>query len=181
MPHGYLRRRRPMRGMRGLCRRIGDLGLAHRVRSPRSGTARRSRPRGGSGAASCADHWDTLVRTSGSNALASSQVPLRGPDARGGVLSGRSFREAQWSGARLGRIGHESTGLIYGAAALANVSQEEADRSISEVRLTRGSFDVAASYGDAVLRPGLGCETSAAGSSSPLRPGNVPPRTPGRR
>jgi hypothetical protein len=82
---------------------------------------------------------------------------------------------------RLGRIGHESTGLIYGAAALANVSQEEADRSISEVRLTRGSFDVAASYGDAELRPGLGCETSATGSSSPLRPGNVPPRTPGRR
>jgi aryl-alcohol dehydrogenase-like predicted oxidoreductase len=56
---------------------------------------------------------------------------------------------------RLGRVGHESTVLIYGAAALANVSQDEADRSIAEA-LDGGlnHFDVAASYGDAELRLG---------------------------
>jgi len=56
---------------------------------------------------------------------------------------------------RLGRIGHESSVLIYGAAALADVTQEVADASIDEA-LAAGinHFDVAASYGDAELRLG---------------------------
>jgi aryl-alcohol dehydrogenase-like predicted oxidoreductase len=56
---------------------------------------------------------------------------------------------------RLGRLGHESSVLVYGAAALAEVSQEVADRSVQEA-LDAGinHFDVAASYGDAELRLG---------------------------
>ncbi|HEX2362881.1 MAG TPA: aldo/keto reductase [Jiangellaceae bacterium] len=56
---------------------------------------------------------------------------------------------------RLGRLEHQSSVLIYGAAALANVTQEVADRSIDEA-LAAGinHFDVAASYGDAELRLG---------------------------
>jgi aryl-alcohol dehydrogenase-like predicted oxidoreductase len=56
---------------------------------------------------------------------------------------------------RLGRLEHQSSVLIYGAAALSDVSQEVADRSIDEA-LTAGinHFDVAASYGDAELRLG---------------------------
>lgn len=56
---------------------------------------------------------------------------------------------------RLGRLGHESSVLIYGAAALANLSQEVADASIDEA-LAAGinHFDVAAGYGDAELRLG---------------------------
>jgi aryl-alcohol dehydrogenase-like predicted oxidoreductase len=56
---------------------------------------------------------------------------------------------------RLGRIGHDSSVLIYGAAALADVDQDTADRSVSEA-LEAGinHFDVAAGYGDAELRLG---------------------------
>lgn len=56
---------------------------------------------------------------------------------------------------RLGRLGHDSSVLIYGAAALADVDQDTADRSVSEA-LDAGinHFDVAASYGDAELRLG---------------------------
>lgn len=56
---------------------------------------------------------------------------------------------------RLGRTGHESSVLIYGAAALSEVTQEEADASIQEA-LDAGinHLDVAASYGDAELRLG---------------------------
>jgi predicted aldo/keto reductase-like oxidoreductase len=56
---------------------------------------------------------------------------------------------------RLGRTGHQSTVLIYGAAALASVTQEVADRSIQQA-LDAGinHFDVAAGYGDAELRLG---------------------------
>lgn len=56
---------------------------------------------------------------------------------------------------RLGRLGHHSTVLIYGAAALGEVSQEVADRAIDEA-LEAGinHFDVAADYGDAELRLG---------------------------
>jgi aryl-alcohol dehydrogenase-like predicted oxidoreductase len=56
---------------------------------------------------------------------------------------------------RLGRLDHRSSVLLYGAAALASVEQEVADRSIQEV-LDAGinHFDVAASYGDAELRLG---------------------------
>jgi aryl-alcohol dehydrogenase-like predicted oxidoreductase len=56
---------------------------------------------------------------------------------------------------RLGRLGHQSSVLIYGAAALADVTQDVADASIQEA-LDGGinHFDVAASYGDAELRLG---------------------------
>jgi len=56
---------------------------------------------------------------------------------------------------RLGRLGHTSSVLIYGAAALSDVSQEVADRSVQEA-LDGGinHFDVAADYGDAELRLG---------------------------
>jgi aryl-alcohol dehydrogenase-like predicted oxidoreductase len=56
---------------------------------------------------------------------------------------------------RLGRLGHQSSVLIYGAAALSDVSQEVADRSIQQA-LDGGinHFDVAADYGDAELRLG---------------------------
>lgn len=56
---------------------------------------------------------------------------------------------------RLGRLGHDSSVLIYGAAALAEVDQDTADASIQQA-LDAGinHFDVAASYGDAELRLG---------------------------
>ena len=56
---------------------------------------------------------------------------------------------------RLGRLGHDSSVLIYGAAALSDVDQETADRSVQQA-LDAGinHFDVAASYGDAELRLG---------------------------
>jgi aryl-alcohol dehydrogenase-like predicted oxidoreductase len=56
---------------------------------------------------------------------------------------------------RLGRLEHRSSVLIYGAAALSEVSQDVADRSIQEA-LDGGinHFDVAAGYGDAELRLG---------------------------
>jgi aryl-alcohol dehydrogenase-like predicted oxidoreductase len=56
---------------------------------------------------------------------------------------------------RLGRIGHESSVLIYGAAALGEVTQEVADASVQEA-LDAGinHLDVAASYGEAELRLG---------------------------
>src|SRR5918911_4942986 len=56
---------------------------------------------------------------------------------------------------RLGRLGHESSVLIYGAAALSEVDQETADASIQQA-LDAGinHLDVAASYGDAELRLG---------------------------
>ncbi len=56
---------------------------------------------------------------------------------------------------RLGRLGHDSSVLIYGGAALGEVSQEVADASVREA-LDAGidHFDVAASYGEAELRLG---------------------------
>ena len=56
---------------------------------------------------------------------------------------------------RLGRLEHPSSVLIYGAAALADVSQDVADRSIQQA-LDAGlnHFDVAADYGEAELRLG---------------------------
>src|SRR4051794_26011855 len=56
---------------------------------------------------------------------------------------------------RLGRLEHQSSVLIYGAAALADVSQDVADRSIQQA-LDGGinHFDAAAGYGDAELRLG---------------------------
>ncbi|MEO5711062.1 MAG: aldo/keto reductase [Nocardioidaceae bacterium] len=56
---------------------------------------------------------------------------------------------------RLGRLGHESSVLIYGAAALGEVDQDTADASVQEA-LDAGinHFDVAADYGEAELRLG---------------------------
>lgn len=56
---------------------------------------------------------------------------------------------------RLGRLGHDSSVLIYGAAALGDVSQDVADRSIQQA-LDGGinHFDVAADYGEAEVRLG---------------------------
>src|SRR5689334_10180031 len=52
-----------------------------------------------------------------------------------------------------GRTGHQSTRVIFGAAALSRVSQDVADRTL-DVLLGHGinHIDVAASYGDAELR-----------------------------
>ncbi|MDQ3706345.1 MAG: aldo/keto reductase [Chloroflexota bacterium] len=52
-----------------------------------------------------------------------------------------------------GRLGHESTRMVFGAAALGSVSQEDADRTL-DVLLQYGvnHIDVAASYGEAELR-----------------------------
>ncbi len=56
---------------------------------------------------------------------------------------------------RLGRLDHQSSVLIYGAASLGGVDQDRADASIQEA-LDAGinHFDVAADYGDAELRLG---------------------------
>ena len=52
-----------------------------------------------------------------------------------------------------GRTGHLSSRIVFGAAALSRVSQDEADRTL-DVLLEHGinHIDVAASYGDAELR-----------------------------
>jgi len=56
---------------------------------------------------------------------------------------------------RLGRLGHQSSVLIYGGAAVAEQPQDVADASFEQA-LDAGinHFDVAASYGDAELRLG---------------------------
>jgi aryl-alcohol dehydrogenase-like predicted oxidoreductase len=56
---------------------------------------------------------------------------------------------------RFGRTGHQSTVTIFGAAALARASQDEADRAL-EVLLRFGvnHIDTAARYGDSELRIG---------------------------
>jgi aryl-alcohol dehydrogenase-like predicted oxidoreductase len=54
-----------------------------------------------------------------------------------------------------GRTGHESTRIIFGAAALSSVSQDDADRTMERL-LEAGvnHIDTAASYGDSELRLG---------------------------
>jgi aryl-alcohol dehydrogenase-like predicted oxidoreductase len=56
---------------------------------------------------------------------------------------------------RLGRIGHQSSVLLFGGAALSDVSEEDADRSI-RLALDAGinHFDTAAGYGDSELHLG---------------------------
>ena len=56
---------------------------------------------------------------------------------------------------RLGRLGRENSVLIFGGAALSEVSEEEADRAISRA-LDAGvdHFDTAADYGDSELHYG---------------------------
>lgn len=55
----------------------------------------------------------------------------------------------------LGRLGHQSSVVMFGAASLGGVTQEEADRSIAYA-LEQGvnHFDTAASYGHAEVRMG---------------------------
>src|SRR5258705_3118255 len=54
-----------------------------------------------------------------------------------------------------GRTGHQSSATIFGAAALARATQDEADRAL-EILLGHGvtHFDTAARYGDSELRIG---------------------------
>ena len=58
---------------------------------------------------------------------------------------------------QFGRTGHRSTRIIFGAAALGSVSQEEADQTF-EVLLNHGinHLDVAASYGDGEAEKRMG-------------------------
>jgi aryl-alcohol dehydrogenase-like predicted oxidoreductase len=59
-----------------------------------------------------------------------------------------------------GRTGHDSTRLLFGAAAIGNVSQEEADQTMELIREHGiNHIDTAASYGDAELRLGPWIET----------------------
>jgi aryl-alcohol dehydrogenase-like predicted oxidoreductase len=59
-----------------------------------------------------------------------------------------------------GRTGHDSTRLLFGAAAIGNVSQDEADQTMELIREHRiNHIDTAASYGDAELRLGPWMET----------------------
>lgn len=59
-----------------------------------------------------------------------------------------------------GHTGHQSTRLLFGAAALGNVSQDEADQTMELIREHGiNHIDTAASYGDAELRLGPWMET----------------------
>lgn len=59
-----------------------------------------------------------------------------------------------------GNTGHQSTRLLFGAAALGNVTQDEADQTIELIREHGiNHIDTAASYGDAELRLGPWMET----------------------
>ena len=82
---------------------------------------------------------------------------------------------------RLGRLGHQSSVLIYGAAALAEVDQDVADASV-QLALDAGinHFDVAASYGDAELRLGPWMPTIRDRIFWPPRPACATGRRPGQ-
>jgi aryl-alcohol dehydrogenase-like predicted oxidoreductase len=59
-----------------------------------------------------------------------------------------------------GRTGHASTRIIFGAAAIGNVSQSDADQTMELIREHGiNHIDTAASYGDAELRLGPWMET----------------------
>ena len=59
-----------------------------------------------------------------------------------------------------GRTGHESTRILFGAAAIGNVSQDEADQTMQLIREHGiNHIDTAASYGDAEPRLGPWMET----------------------
>jgi aryl-alcohol dehydrogenase-like predicted oxidoreductase len=59
-----------------------------------------------------------------------------------------------------GHTGHESTRILFGAAAIGNVSQDEADQTMELIREHGiNHIDTAASYGDAELRLGPWMET----------------------
>jgi aryl-alcohol dehydrogenase-like predicted oxidoreductase len=56
---------------------------------------------------------------------------------------------------QFGRTGHESSRVIFGAAALSSVTQDDADRTIEQViEAGINHFDTAASYGDSEIRLG---------------------------
>ncbi len=58
---------------------------------------------------------------------------------------------------RLGRLGHVSSVLVFGGAALSEVTEEEADKSISDAREAGiNHFDTAAGYGDGNSEKHLG-------------------------
>jgi aryl-alcohol dehydrogenase-like predicted oxidoreductase len=60
---------------------------------------------------------------------------------------------------QFGRTGHDSTRIIFGAAALSDVTQDDADRTIALLEEHGiNHFDTAASYGDAELRLGTWLE-----------------------
>ena len=68
-----------------------------------------------------------------------------------------------------GRTGHESTRLLFGAAAIGNVDQDEADQTMELIREHGiNHIDTAASYGDAELRLGPWMETRRAEFWKPL-------------
>jgi aryl-alcohol dehydrogenase-like predicted oxidoreductase len=59
-----------------------------------------------------------------------------------------------------GRTGHQSTRIIFGAAAIGNVSQDDADQTLELIREHGiNHIDTAASYGEAELRLGPWMET----------------------
>src|SRR6478735_1020920 len=86
-------------------------------------------------------------------------MPCRGTGGREGriVSSERQpgWQEDDMEKRRLGRIGHETSVLVYGAAALGQVTQQVADSSLEQA-LEAGinHLDTAASYGDAEERMG---------------------------
>ena len=79
-----------------------------------------------------------------------------------------------------GSSGHDSTRIIFGAAALGNISQDEADRAMELIIEHKiNHIDTAASYGEAELRLGRGWRPTGISSSWRRRPrsGPVPRRT----
>jgi hypothetical protein len=82
---------------------------------------------------------------------------------------------------RLGRLGHLSSVLIYGGAALSNASQEDADRSIqSALDAGINHFDPRQITGTPSFAWGRGCPGSEIASSWPPRPGIETRRPPTR-
>ena len=84
--------------------------------------------------------------------------------------------------APFGATGHDSSRVIFGAAALGSVCQGDADRAL-DVLLEHGinHIDVAASYGDAELRVAPGCGATRARSSSRRRRASAATAGPARR
>ena len=78
---------------------------------------------------------------------------------------------------RFGRTGHMSTVTLFGAAALKNVSQDEADRAL-DVLLEHGvnHIDTAPRYGDAEVRIGPWMRSHRDDFSSRPRPASAPAR-----
>ena len=83
--------------------------------------------------------------------------------------------------AEFGRTGHQSSRVIFGAAALAQVSQRVADETL-DVLLAYGvnHLDVASSYGEAEVRIRPWLHREPAGSSWPPRATSAPQRGRGR-